>query len=326
MRRDRATGTVTLVSHTPTGAPGNAWSGQPDISDDGRYVAFTSNAVDLVGGDDANHGGSDIYVFDAADGRVRRVSVTSTGAQLPWGQSSTAAISASGRYVAFASSAPLDAPDVPAGGPPHQTPARAVFLRDLATGVTRRLSTTRGGRPPDGPSYYPAISADGQRIAFVSTATNLDDDAKAAARENVYLHDSRSPQLRLISRAASGGLADGESRAPALSGDGRYVLFTSDASNLHCADRCGAEADLNLVSDVFRADVTSGRVERVSGGGQGPDRWWTPSSGAASDRSGQVVAFSSRQPIDAADLEHDDDLFVEELSSATTCAPALGRF
>ena len=67
---------TTLVSHTPAGRPGHGWSGRADISDDGRYVVFESRATDLVAGPDANQGGSDIYLFDAADGTVRRVSVT----------------------------------------------------------------------------------------------------------------------------------------------------------------------------------------------------------------------------------------------------------
>jgi Tol biopolymer transport system component len=324
LRRDRISGHVTLVSHTPDGAPGNAWSGHPDVSEDGRYVVFASHATDLVAGGDANLGGSDIYLFDAADGRVRRISLATSGAQLPWGQSSTPAISANGRYVAFASTALLDAPAIPPDGPPA-TPPRAIFLRDLSTGAVRRISATRGGQPPNGASYYPAISADGQRVAFVSDATNLDDDARAVKRENIYLHDSRAPRLRLVSRGASGSTADGESRAPALSGDGRYVLFSSEASNLHCVEHCGARADLNLVSDVFRADTANGRIDRLSGGTE-MARWWTPSSGVASDRTGRVVAFSSREPIDAADLEHDDDLFVEDLSNAGDCTPAFDRF
>ena len=66
-------------------------------------------------------------------------------------------------------------------------------MRDLADGVTRRISASRDRDGPNGDSYYPAISGDGRRVAFVSTATNLDDDARARKRqENVYLHDDRA--------------------------------------------------------------------------------------------------------------------------------------
>ena len=103
LRRDRAPGVTTLVSCTPAGAPGNGWSGVPDISDDGRFVVFESHATDLVEGFDVNGGGSDIYLFDAADGGLRRISVTTAGEQLANGHSGTPAISGTGRVVAFSS-------------------------------------------------------------------------------------------------------------------------------------------------------------------------------------------------------------------------------
>ena len=118
-------------------------------------------------------------------------------------------------------------------------------------------------------------------------------------------------------RSASGGAADGVSRYPAVSADGRYVLFSSDASNLHCTDRCGPSTDLNLVMDVYRLDTVTGSAERVSGGPLARDPWWNASWGVASDGTGRVVAFSSREPIDDADLDHDDDLFVQLLPGST---------
>ena len=326
LRRDRATGITTLVSRTPAGAPGNGWSGVPDMSDDGRFVVFESHATDLVAGVDGNSGGSDIYLFDAADGGVRRISVTTAGEQLANGQSATPAISGTGRVVAFSSTAPLDAPP---GQPLRRAYRRDIFVRDLVDGVTRRISTSRDRDGTNGDSYHPAINGDGRRVAFVSTATNLDDDARARkGQENVYLYDAGTPRLNLISRSASGGVADGESRHPAVSADGRYVLFSSDASNLHCTDRCGSAEDLNLVMDVYRMDTLSGVVGRVSGGSFAPEPWWHASSGVASDGTGRVVAFSSREPIDDADLAHDDDLFVQVLpgsagdeAASAPCAP-----
>ena len=329
LRRDRITGATTLVSRTPAGAPGNGWSGIPDISDDGRFVVFESRATDLVAGDDANLGGSDIYLFDAADGVLRRISVTSAGEHLARGQSATPAISGSGRVVAFSSTAPLDAPP---GQREPRTYRRDVFLRDLVDGATRRVSTSRDRDGPNGDSYFPAISGDGSRVAFVSTATNLDDDARAKRQENVYVFDGRTPGLKLLSRSASGGSADGASRHPAISADGRYVLFSSDASNLPCGDRCGPSGDLNLVPDVYRLDTATGAVDRVSGGPFAREPWWNASSGVASDGTGHVVAFSTREPIDDADLDHDDDLFVEVLpgrvegeAGAAPCAAGTAR-
>ena len=115
MRRDRTSGATTLVSHGPAGTAGDGWSGGADVSDDGRYVVFESRATNLAAGADANQGGSDIYLFDAADGTVRRVSVTDAGVQSGSGQSSSPAISATGRFIAFSSTAPIDAPARGAG-------------------------------------------------------------------------------------------------------------------------------------------------------------------------------------------------------------------
>jgi TolB protein len=312
LRQDRATGVITLVSHTPAGAPGDGWSGHADISADGRYVAFESQATDLVAGVDANRLGSDVYLFDAQDGSIRRVSVTDAGEQSASGQSSTPAISGNGRFVAFTSTAPIDAK---ARARPDD-PVRSVFVRDLVTGETRRISVARGGGVPDGPSYYPAIDRGGRRIAFVSTATNLDGDRPKRRHEHVYLDDADTGRLRLLTRGLAGVLADGDSRHPALSDDGRFVVLSSDASNFQCRDRCGALADRNLVSDVYRLDVTTGIADRISGGATAREAWWRASSGAATDATGQIVVFSSRQPIDEADLEDDDDLFVEVLPAA----------
>src|SRR4029453_12152139 len=133
---------------------------------------------------------------------------------------------------------------------------------------------------------------------------------------HVYLYDAHAPRLRLLSRSASGGVADGNSRHPAISGDGRYVIFSSDASNLGSAERCGRPADVNLVPDVYRADTATGLVDRISGGASARGTWWAGSSGPATDRTGRIVAYSSRQPVDEADLDHDDDLYVEALPAS----------
>jgi Tol biopolymer transport system component len=314
LRRDRTTGATTLVSHTRTNGPGDGWSGHADVSDDGRFVVFESRATNLVAGGDANVSGSDVYLFDAADGSIARISITASGEQSASGQSSTPAISGSGRFVAFSSTALLEA----AARARTDIRIRNVYLRDLSIGETRRISATRTGGLPNGASYYPAISADGTRVAFVSNATDLEGNPRGRPREHVYLYDADDGRLRLLSRGAAGGAADGDSQHPAVSGDGRFVVFGSNASNLWCPFPCrggGPEtrADLNLVSDVYRIDTVTGTVDRVSGGGSADEPWWRASAGAAIDGTGRVIAFSSRQPLDDADLEDDNDLYVEVL-------------
>jgi Tol biopolymer transport system component len=312
MRRDRVTGVTELVSRTPANESGNGWSHDADISDDGRVVVFQSTATDLVAGPDLNDGGPDIYLVDAAPGAITRVNVTSSGEQPRVGRSSTPRISGDGRYVVFASTAELDGP----GGPqPSATAAgtRQVFLHDVWRHATRRISRTQDGRRPNGASYYPAISADGRVIAFVSSATDLADARRRPSQPAVFLYEAASARIVLVSRARGGGDADGASRHPAVSADGRYVVFSSTASNLVCTRRCGGwGVDLNLLSDIFRFDRVSQSVQQVSGRG-GPEPWVAKSDGPALDATGRVVGFSSRHPIDDTDLHHDDDLFIEDL-------------
>ncbi len=312
MRRDRGTGVTELVSRTAANAPGGGWSSEADVSDDGRFVVFQSAATDRVAGPDVNGSGVDIYRVDATSGAIARVSLTSSGEQPRTGASSTPRISGDGRYVVFASTAELDAP----GGPrPPDAAAgeRQIFLHDVRRQATRRISRTQDGRRPNGACYYPAISADGRVIAFVSTATDLADARRRPSQPAVFLYDVASTRIAFASRPRGGGDADGESSHPAVSADGRYVVFSSKASNLVCTRRCGSRGvDLNLLSDIFRFDTVSLSVQQVSGHA-GRELWFAKSDGPAVDATGRVVAFSSRHPIDETDLHHDDDLFIEEL-------------
>ena len=317
VRRDREAGVTALVSRTPAGDPANGTSREPDISGDGRVVVFQSTATDLVMGPDANGTGSDIYAFDASTGTMNRVTVTSLGEQPTLGFSGNAAVDGAGRYVVFTSTAALDAPSGRDLLPPRPTADRQVFVRDLWLGVTTRVSRTTGGGVPDGASFHPAISADGRFVAFASSATDLVDPRPGDARRRraqpgIFLYHAASRRITHVSRPPLGD-ADGASRHPVVSGDGRYVVFSSEASNLVCVGRCPSSGgNLNLVSDVYRFDTRSQSIQSVSGRA-GRESWWVASAGPALDATGRIVAFSSRHPIDALDLDHDDDLFVEEL-------------
>jgi Tol biopolymer transport system component len=162
--RDRQTGRTTRVSVGAGGAQGNRYSGVGGISADGRYVAFRSYASSLVA-DDTN-GEQDVFVRDRQTGRTTRVSVGAGGAQGNAG-SIGAGISADGRYVTFDSNAtnlvPGDTNDL-----------GDVFVHDRQTSRTTRVSVTaRGAQAAGGNSANPAISADGQHVAFNSQAANL---------------------------------------------------------------------------------------------------------------------------------------------------------
>jgi Tol biopolymer transport system component len=182
-----------------------------------------------------------------------------------------------------------------------------VYVRDTDAHVTRRISIGRDGAVANGGSYAAAISGDGHHVAFVSEATNLvpRDDNRFP---DVFLHDLGSRTTLLVSRSASGGSANGPSGNPAISMDGSYVAFQSDASDLTCSGRCSDTArDINLLSDVFLFDRVRRTTTRLSTGRQ---PWMEPSAGPSISDTGAVVAFSTRHPIDADDTHNDFDLFV----------------
>ena len=310
--RDRRAGTTTLVSRTLAGTPANGVSGHADISDDGGTIVFQSAATDLVDVEDRNGPGSDVYAFDVRSHSIERVSVDANGAQPTAGSSFAPIVSGDGRYVVFVSSAPLDGVFNRRRSGREAEGVRHVYLRNLNSGFIRRISHAPAADDADGPSFHPAVSGDGRLVAFVSEATNLvPRDRNRVA--DVYLHDVHTGQTTLVSRSARGGSATGPSRHPALSADGRFVAFVSDAADLACAGRCPNRLlDLNLVADVYVFDTLTHAVARVSGA-RARSPWWEVSTGPSLDAAGRVIAFSSRHPIDPSDVKHDFDLFVEEM-------------
>ncbi|MFN0243333.1 MAG: TolB family protein [Planctomycetota bacterium] len=176
--RDRQAETTTRVSVDAIGAQGNDASTVCVISADGRFVAFESAASNLVP-NDTNHA-SDIFVRDLVNGGTTRVSVSSSGVQSD-GPSLEPALSADGRYVAFAS----NGTNLVTG---DTNVAKDVFLHDRQTGQTIRISEDTAGLAGNTDSYAPSLSPDARYVAYESTATNLVlGDTNVV--EDVFLHD-----------------------------------------------------------------------------------------------------------------------------------------
>lgn len=190
--RDRAGQETTLVSHRPDGDPGTADSGDPSVSSDGRVVVFSSRANDLVAGDGNNV--ADVFAWDRASDTVGLVSVSSEGTRGN-DTSRDGAVAADGRSVAFTSMADNLVPrDTNGGTTPRENPTD-VFVHDLVTGRTSRISIGNGPKQANGSSGQPAISATGRWVAFASTATNL--VSRDTNRQvDVFLRD-RPPAIRL---------------------------------------------------------------------------------------------------------------------------------
>lgn len=272
--RDVQAGQTTRVSVNSAGAEGNGDSFSPSVSADGRYVAFQSNASNLVSGD--TNGTADIFVKDRQTGQTSRVSVATGGAQAS-GASWTPSISGDGRFVAFCS----NGPNLVNG---DTNDCWDIFVHDRQTGATSRVSNATGGVQADADSGSPAISSDGRFVAFASWAGNLRSAISLPSQE-IYTHDRLTGQTSLVTASPDGTEGNGNSSAPAISSDGRYVAFQSWADNL-------VSGDNNGYWDVFVRDRQTGRTfcaSQVSGGVQG-DR---DSDQPALSGDGQTVAFVS---------------------------------
>jgi Tol biopolymer transport system component len=231
--RDRLAGVTRRVSVGAVGQA-NGDSAEPSISADGRFVAFSSQASNLVPGD--TNGTSDIFVRDMLTGVTRRVSVGAAGQAN--GGSLSPAISADGRFVAFNSYASNLVPGDTNG-------TTDIFVRDLLARVTRRVSVGPAGQGNSDSSGAPAISADGRYVAFFSHASNLVPGDTNGAYD-IFVRDLLAGVTRRVSVGAS-GQGNRDSLAPAITADGRSVAFVSASFNL-------VTHDTNRAWDVFVRD------------------------------------------------------------------------
>ncbi len=269
--RDRQTGITHRVSLSSTPVAPNGDSHAPSISPDGRYVAFTSAATNLVAGD--TNASRDVFVRDRQKAITERVSVAGISTQGN-DASGRPAISADGRYVAFDS----DASNLVAGDFNSQDD---VFVRDRLTAFTERVSVSSTGTPSNHFSYEPSISADGRHVAFTSAASNLVGDTNGCT--DVLVHDRWSSSTTLVSVNSSEVQADSCSMSPSISSDGRHIAFASIASNLF-AQHGGF--------DIYVRDRAAGVTEPISApsGGQPAD---DNSDAPSISPDGKHVAFSS---------------------------------
>jgi Tol biopolymer transport system component len=227
---DLKTGETTRVSVNSEGGEGNGGSQLPKLSADGRSVVFISGATNLVAGD--TNGFDDVFVHDRRTGTTTRVSVNSAGIQAN-NNSDDPTMSADGRFVAFNSAAT----NLVAGDTNGTLDA---FVHDRRTGTTTRVSVDSAGTQANGDSFFPALSANGRFVAFVSGATNLVAD-DTSGMEDVFVHDRRTGTTTRVNVDSAGTQANGDSIGlPSLTADGRSVAFSSEATNLVAGDTNGA--------------------------------------------------------------------------------------
>lgn len=297
-----------LLSVSGTGAHAHGNSHFPSPSAGGRYVVFTSDASNLVPND--RNGATDIFLRDVQRRITTRISVSSGGVEADRSSDiGPHAISSDGRYVAFSS----DAATLVAG---DTNGVSDCFVRDLARGVTTRVSLGRTGRQGNGDSYACRVSDGGRFVAFSSLADNLV-PADTNDTVDVFSRALATGVTRRISVARRGAEATGPSSLNDMTPDGRVVVFSSFASNLVSDDRNGA-------LDVYAWHRRTGALDRVSldaADSEVPD----DSENGQISANGRYITFSTYAPLVARDHNRVQDVYVRDLSSRTTVLASLGR-
>jgi Tol biopolymer transport system component len=345
------TARTTRVSVSSSHAEGDRPSFSAGISANGRYVAFTSQATNLVLGDGNER--RDAFVYDRRTGHPVRVSVTTGGAEAqqsadPNGGSAAMGMSADGRYILFRS----DAPNLAASS--DETDA---FIRDRALKRTRRipllgLQVTEGALSADGRfavlgagdkiyrynlsshrvvsltaqangwSTSPVVSADGRYVAFTSIASNLV-RGDTNALPDVFVRDVRTGETTRVSVTSAGGQGIGKpfsngSNAPVISADGRFVAFHSDMTNL-------VPGDTNKVFDIFVHSRVTGKTHRVSVSTAGSQADQESLSGGGFSADDRFLAFTSLA-TDLVPADHNGitDVFLRDLRAGKTFLASRG--
>lgn len=258
-------GDIVRISVDSTGVQADQMSRFASISGDGRYVAFESDAANLVPGD--TNGAADIFVRDTQLGVTTRVSVNSSGGQANGG-SNYSAISGDGRFIAFVS----DATNLVSGDTNNMID---IFVRDRQLGVTIRASVSSNGEQAnDHSDSWLSISGDGRFVTFGSDATNLV-PGDTNGELDVFVHDNLTGATERVSVASDGSQANSGSFFPSISANGLFVVYISGATNLVASDTNGKR-------DVFVRDRLAGITTRVS----------INSSGAEANQGGQDASIS----------------------------------
>jgi len=319
--RDRSTGTNELISRASgvSGTQGDLDSKNETLTPDGRFVVFVSSATDLLGpGVDMNPGGAadDVFLRDRNTNTTELISrATGVSGMQGDGASSSASISADGRFVAFASDASnFDLSD--------SNLTTDVFVRDRQTNTTTRVSVGPMGVEGNNFSTAPVISADGRFVAFFSLADNLlGPGGDTNGLQDVFVYDRVNQTTERVSVGPGGLEANGASFTGGISADGRYVAFQSTATNL-----LGPGLDTNGVADIYVHDRQTGVNDLVSVGPGGLQEDAQSFFGGMS-ADGRWVLFDSQADNllgAGADGNFNNDVFLRDRVTGTTERVSVG--
>jgi len=240
--RNLGTGKTRLVSMTSNGKPATGETFSPALSADGRFVAFYGKGTGLPGA----NGQGQVWVHDLKTGTTKLASRANNGDPATGGNSAYPSLSGDGRFVAFVSYA--------SNLPGASSSTDLMYLRDMKTGKTLVGSQTGAGVPAFGRVYGQPLSSNAGRVVFFSNDADLPHGSDGF--DHVYVRDRGSGNVRLVDRAGSGAVANAESDDASISGNGRFVAFDSEASNLPGGAGPGEQSYLR--------DVKLGKTKLVS--------------------------------------------------------------
>lgn len=310
--RDRTSGTTTLVSHTPGGTVGNDESIEGVISGDGNTVVFRSLATNLTATPDTN-AAFDLFAYNVASGSVSLVSTnlagTATGDK---GVTLSYRLDGTGTKVVFVSSSTNLTADT-------NVVDAQLFSRDLTSGTTRLLSIRPDGKPLTGTIQQPAISNDG-RFATFATNFSLSPDPSPNSTQ-IYLVELATGQLTLASRTPDGTGASGVTGFSVLSGDGRYVVFESDAANLVPELTLGGSGNMRT---LFVYDREANKTLALSTNAAGTQTLPVVNVRFAVSRDGSSVAFTTNQTgFGPTDTNAVEDVYATNIPLLPPLAPLV---
>ncbi len=296
--RNLGNNTVTLVSRIGTrGEKANGYSVDPSISADGNRVAFASAASNLHPGDtDSN---LDVYVKDLASGEIWLASTGAKDAKSN-GYSMQPSLSGDGTRVAFTSSATNLHPK-------DKDAAADIYVKDLVTGEVWLASSTKAGKKADGQHGRPDISGNGARVAFHTTATNLNAKDKDF-KNDVYVKDLASGNVILASASSSGKKGDMDSRNPSISDTGLKVAFDSFSNNLTSTSTFG-------LGQVYVKTLSSGAIKLVSLSAGGAVANSSSNVPSISGDGAKVAFHSGATNLSSGDSDNKIDVYVKTVSS-----------
>lgn len=300
--KDTSTNNISRISTDSSGNQANGGSWGPKISGNGKYIVYYSNATNLVSGD--TNGYTDIFRYSVSSGVTELVSTSSAGVQANQ-QSFAPDIDSEGRFVVFTTqSTNLDITDT--------NSSYDIVLKDMSSGTATYVSQSDAGVLSNGNSTSARISCDGRYILFTSGGSNLV-ASDSNGYDDVFLTDMLS--TRTVTNITQGG--NNWSNGADISCDGKYILYTSNATNQ-------ISGDTNGVADAFRYEKSTGSKVRVSVKENGADPLQY-STGVALSADGKLAIFKTsggsfftNTTVDHSLSYYQDDYLVRDMSQSTS--------